>query len=861
MPITTARVAFSVALSLLALLPSLSLQDRVRISDGFSDQYETAVIGPPGRSKWNENNNFSGPPGHNKWGDSSRGPPGGRGPPGLTGGRPLILNGNRPPGRNKVDTESSSEEGENYPNNGGFTRRPHPDYESTSKGENYPYNYPNNGGSTKRPRSDYESLSKGENYPSNGRSTQRPHSDYESSSKGENHPRNYPNNDRSTQTSYSDHESSSKGENYPRNYPNNDRSTQRPRPDYESSSKGENYPRDYPNNDRSTQRPRPDYESPSKGENYPRNYPNNDRSTQTPRPDYESSSKGENYPRDYPNNDRSTQRPRSDYETSSKGESYPRDYPNNDRSTQRPRPDYESSFKGENYPNNDRSTQRPRTDYESSSKGENYPRDYPNNDRSTQRPRPDYDREVLHGPDDRNEYPQSRQCRGNEFRCGSNECLPRSVKCDNKIDCRDASDEESCSNLGNRNRESDCVLPEQPEGGNYELTDCEEPCIKRPGDLVPKNSILNFTCKSNYILSGNTISVCVDNDWYQPPSCLKVCPPLNSTSVDISCSYQGKTVSCSERIMPGTRATLACKSSYKLPLTNDPAYREITCLDDGLWDRRLFRCLPECGTAIARGNTLIVNGFQAKAGVFPWHVGIYAKEHAGEYQQICGGALISNNLVVSAAHCFYDETYNRLYRTSKYAVAVGKHYRDWNAREKYAQQSSVESIQAGGRYQGARGNFANDIALLKLKTPFELTTLVRPVCIDWDNTYEREQLQVGHAGKVVGWGKDIKGEPTRSLQEIDMPFVPYDQCLSAVPVDFRGYLTSDKFCAGHLNGSSVCDGDSGGGLCFEKDGIWYLRGVVSVSPENRGSCDYNSYVGFTSIGHFRDWIREAYVNS
>lgn len=59
-------------------------------------------------------------------------------------------------------------------------------------------------------------------------------------------------------------------------------------------------------------------------------------------------------------------------------------------------------------------------------------------------------------------------------------------------------------------------------------------------------------------------------------------------------------VSCSERIMPGTRATLVCKSSYKLPLTNDPAYREITCLDDGLWDRRLFRCIP--GTCRSRAS-------------------------------------------------------------------------------------------------------------------------------------------------------------------------------------------------------------------------------------------------------------------
>lgn len=72
----------------------------------------------------------------------------------------------------------------------------------------------------------------------------------------------------------------------------------------------------------------------------------------------------------------------------------------------------------------------------------------------------------------------------------------------------------------------------------------------------------------------------------------EVCPALSSTSVDISCSYRGEIVSCSESILPGTRATLSCKSSYKLSLTNDPAYRKITCLDDGLWDRRIFRCLP-----------------------------------------------------------------------------------------------------------------------------------------------------------------------------------------------------------------------------------------------------------------------------
>ncbi|XP_060818464.1 modular serine protease-like isoform X1 [Bombus pascuorum] len=447
------------------------------------------------------------------------------------------------------------------------------------------------------------------------------------------------------------------------------------------------------------------------------------------------------------------------------------------------------------------------------------------------------------------------RCRKNEFRCGSGECLPKTARCDDKFDCRDLSDERECV----KKSENGCVLPEQPEGGSYELGGCGKPCPKRPGDKVPSNSILNYTCRHNYILNGSAVPVCFNDKWYNLPSCLRICPPLNSTTVNILCSYQGNEVSCTDRIKPGTVATLSCKSSYKLSVTNDPAYRTVTCLEDGLWDRRLFRCLPECGIPISQGNTLVANGFEAKFGVFPWHVGIYRKNSANEYEQICGGTLISNNLVVSAAHCFYDEVYNTVLDKSKYAVATGKHYRDWNVDENYEQKSMLAEILTPERYIGARGNFAQDIALLKLTSSFELTAQVRPICMDWDNIYERKQLQVGQNGKAVGWGKTIEDKPSKVLQEVNLPYIPYDQCLLAVPSDFRGYITSDKFCAGNLNGSSLCEGDSGGGLFFQMGETWYLRGIVSVSPAKDYKCNYHTYTVFTSTGFFRDWIRDAFI--
>lgn len=70
----------------------------------------------------------------------------------------------------------------------------------------------------------------------------------------------------------------------------------------------------------------------------------------------------------------------------------------------------------------------------------------------------------------------------------------------------------------NRFEENGCILPEPPENGHYKLDDCDG-CIKRPGDTVPVKSILTYSCKSNYLLNGNTISVCVDNEWSELPSC------------------------------------------------------------------------------------------------------------------------------------------------------------------------------------------------------------------------------------------------------------------------------------------------------------------------------------------------------
>ena len=61
----------------------------------------------------------------------------------------------------------------------------------------------------------------------------------------------------------------------------------------------------------------------------------------------------------------------------------------------------------------------------------------------------------------------------------------------------------------------------------------------------------------------------------------------------------------------------------------------------------------------------------------PWHVGVYRKS-----EQICGGTIVSERVVISAAHCFSMATDgNHEIDHKLYQVATGKILRGLNERE------------------------------------------------------------------------------------------------------------------------------------------------------------------------------------
>ncbi|XP_047004447.1 phenoloxidase-activating factor 3-like [Schistocerca americana] len=182
---------------------------------------------------------------------------------------------------------------------------------------------------------------------------------------------------------------------------------------------------------------------------------------------------------------------------------------------------------------------------------------------------------------------------------------------------------------------------------------------------------------------------------------------------------------------------------------------------------------------------------------------------------------------------------------------------------------TVESIEIKDTYEADSGNYVDDIAIIVLKAEITISDFVRPVCVDLESKYEREQLSSGTFGSVTFSPTARLGSTERPASNdviltTRLPFVEFGQCYELFPAPFRTFFTSDKFCAGSTNGSEVCLGDAVGGLLFEREVTattkqWFIQGIASLSLPSRGGQMCSRYpVLFTKVNDHLDWLQTYY---
>nr|XP_044987538.1 serine protease 53 isoform X3 [Jaculus jaculus] len=214
-------------------------------------------------------------------------------------------------------------------------------------------------------------------------------------------------------------------------------------------------------------------------------------------------------------------------------------------------------------------------------------------------------------------------------------------------------------------------------------------------------------------------------------------------------------------------------------------------------------------------------------GLSPWPWDVRLKYQG---RLACGGALVSEGVVLAAAHCFIGRQ-----TLEEWRVGLGAG----------PEEQSLKQLILHGAYTHPEGGY--DIALLLLAQPVALGPSIRPLCLP----YADHHLPDGEHGWVLGLAHQGAG-------------ISYPQ---AVPVTLLGPMACNRLhaaaggdgvpilpgmvCASVVGELPPCEGLSGAPLVHEIRGTWFLAGLHSFGDTCQGPA---RPAAFAALPAYEDWV-------
>ncbi|KAM9121568.1 mast cell protease 3-like isoform 1-T1 [Pangshura tecta] len=226
----------------------------------------------------------------------------------------------------------------------------------------------------------------------------------------------------------------------------------------------------------------------------------------------------------------------------------------------------------------------------------------------------------------------------------------------------------------------------------------------------------------------------------------------------------------------------------------------------------------------------IIGGQEARPHSRPY-MAFVKIEREGKGGNMCGGFLIREDVVVTAAHCNCN--------LGNISVLLGAHNFAINelGRQKIWVRRRIPHPEFNDE------TFENDIMLLQLRDKAELTQTVGTIPLS------QEKVKKGAVCSVAGWGQtSIKtnAQPSPTLQEVELTVMGKKMCLSR-PI--LHYVPSKMLCVGDpQERKAPFLGDSGGDLVCDGK----AQGIVS-----HGSSDWSTPSVFTRLSKYVCWIKNT----
>jgi len=216
--------------------------------------------------------------------------------------------------------------------------------------------------------------------------------------------------------------------------------------------------------------------------------------------------------------------------------------------------------------------------------------------------------------------------------------------------------------------------------------------------------------------------------------------------------------------------------------------------------------------AVAPWSTRIVGGSEARLHEYPWQAALLY-----ERKLFCGGSLINDRIVLTAAHCLSSMLYGA--HMSAVRVMLGDH--DLRTRnETESKLFRVKRLYWNMHFSGK--TITNDVALLELHEPVEFSYSIRPARLPFSDERQFESSNV----TVSGWGRFDAVDRSTSpvLRDATAAVVPVRRCSQM----YGGAISPTHHLCYEAGGEGMsCSGDSGGPVSVCSGPACTQIGVVS----------------------------------
>ncbi|CAF1277637.1 unnamed protein product [Adineta steineri] len=245
----------------------------------------------------------------------------------------------------------------------------------------------------------------------------------------------------------------------------------------------------------------------------------------------------------------------------------------------------------------------------------------------------------------------------------------------------------------------------------------------------------------------------------------------------------------------------------------------------------VFILLLICHTYFGQETGRILNGVAAPENAYPWMVSVRFHDPSPPNRMltVCGGSIISDIFVLTAASCFFNaHTFPHIF-----TIKAGAHKID-NENDELAQARTISHIITHPNYNNS--NYLNDLALVRVTPPFNLKA-INVNTISLSNLTSVENMFL----LTIGWG--VIHQTNQSVAATTLQEIVIQEDVECTNTKMTNSTT--QLCA-----PGTCTRDSGGPLMtFSNDTQDYeLVGVTSF----RSSCTTEGL--FTRVAPFLDWI-------